>query len=270
VRISTHDGVSLFVDDAGGTGAPVVFQHGLGGDASQTRDVFPASPDLRMFTVECRCHGRSDPGRPEAFALATVSDDVAAFVEQNFNKPIVIGGISMGAAIALRIAVKSPELVKGVILGRPAWLHTVAPPNLSPIRLVADLVVRHGPERAREVFERSSVVRELAVAAPDNLESLRGYFRRPDIALFSRMLAAIAGDGPNVTETELAAIGVPTLVVGTADDLLHPLAFAKALADVIPYAELREITSKVQSRANYALEFGEAIRGFIARHHLGE
>ncbi len=51
-------------------------------------------------------------------SIATFCDDIAAYIEKNLTPPIVIGGISMGAAIALRLAVKRPDLVKALIIAK--------------------------------------------------------------------------------------------------------------------------------------------------------
>ena len=50
------------------------------------------------------------------------ADDVLAFADLRGVERFVVGGISMGAAIALRIAVRHPERVSGLVLARPAWL----------------------------------------------------------------------------------------------------------------------------------------------------
>lgn len=260
-----RDSVTLFVEDQGGQGMPVVFQHGLGGDASQTREVFPRSNDLRMVTVECRCHGRSDAGPVEHFSIATLTADVSNYIEQNFTVPVTVGGISMGAAIGLRLAVKRPDLVRGLVIGRPAWLEASSPENLEPIRAVADLLLEYGPTEGLARFERTEIVRELAIVAPDNLSSLRAYFARRDWRHFGRMLSAIAADGPGVTRTEISTIAVPTVVVGTTDDLIHPLEYARVLAALIPGADLREIVSKRQSRGGYSEAFREVLRDFCSR-----
>ena len=44
-----------------------------------------------------------------------------------------VGGISMGAAIALRIAALRPDLVSALVLARPAWLDANGPENIQPV-----------------------------------------------------------------------------------------------------------------------------------------
>ena len=50
---------------------------------------------------------------------------------EHYNAPLVIGGISMGAAISLKVAVEYPENVLALILVRPAWISDSKPKNLS-------------------------------------------------------------------------------------------------------------------------------------------
>ncbi|MBV8227403.1 MAG: hypothetical protein JO232_19680 [Verrucomicrobia bacterium] len=69
--------------------------------------------------------------------------------------PIVIGGISMGAAISLHLAVHRPEVARGLILARPAWITASAPANQSPNLEVGRLLADLSQENARQAFETS-------------------------------------------------------------------------------------------------------------------
>src|SRR6266481_8331263 len=60
----------LHVDDAGGEGLPVIFQHGLCGDARQTIEAFPQDPRFRRITIEARGHGGSEPAIPRCSQFA--------------------------------------------------------------------------------------------------------------------------------------------------------------------------------------------------------
>ena len=135
---------------------------------------------------------------------------------------------------------------------------------MKPYAVVGDLLMRHSPEDARRLFDESATVAaELARLAPDNLSSLQGFFNRPDPVLFGRLLVAIAGDGPGVSEADIRAIAVPTLVIGHDHDLVHRLADAQALAGLIPSARLRTITAKSQDRVAYRQEFRACLSEFL-------
>ena len=114
-----------------------------------------------------------------------------------------MAGISMGAAISLRLAVHRPEVVRGLILARPAWITASAPANQSPNLEVGRLLADLSQENARRAFETSETARHLAEVAPDNLASLRGFFSREPQAITAALLQAIAADGPGVSEEDL-------------------------------------------------------------------
>ena len=262
-QFTVPHGVALHVDDAGGTGLPVLFQHGLCGDARQTQEAFPGDPAFRRITIEMRGHGASEAGDPQRFSVAAFADDVAAFIKASGLAPVIVGGISMGAAIALRLACKRPELVKGLILARPAWVTDPAPSNMGPNGQVGDLLARLSRQEASSAFLSSPTARQLAHEAPDNLASLKGFFLREPQAVTAQLLQRIAADGPGVTEDEVRGISVPTLIIGHAQDFVHPLAHARALQSLMPSSKLVEITPKARDKNRYILDFHAALTAFL-------
>ena len=54
-----HAGLRFTVSETG-AGRPMLFQHGLCGDAAQPADVFPPASGWRCLTLECRGHGHSE------------------------------------------------------------------------------------------------------------------------------------------------------------------------------------------------------------------
>jgi pimeloyl-ACP methyl ester carboxylesterase len=253
----------LNVDDAGGVGLPVIFQHGLCGDAGQTIEGFPSDLRFRRITIESRGHGRSEAGDPGLLSIRTFAADIVAFIEAHHLSPIVIGGISMGAASTLHIAVHRPEIVKGLILVRPAWIVASAPANNSPNREVGRLLADLSQEDARNRFEAGETARLLAEVAPDNLASLRTFFSREPQATTAALLQSIASDGPGVSEEDLRDLGTPTLIVGHEIDYIHPFSYATALSQLIPRSQLVRITPKAVSKAAYLEDLHKAITNFL-------
>ena len=246
-----------------GEGAPFIFQHGLCGDAAQPGEVFPTDVPFQRMTLECRGHGLSEPGDAGAFGIATFANDVAELIEARGIAPVPLGGISMGAAIALRLAVTRPDLVSALVLARPAWLAADAPTNMRPYAEVGDLLARFPADEARARFDQSETSALLEREAPDNLASLRGFFERAPQTVTASLLTRIARDGPGVTLDQVAKLAVPTLVIGHGQDLLHPFDHAERLAALIPGSELVEITAKGVSRSQYVIEFRAALRNFL-------
>ncbi|CUX71137.1 MULTISPECIES: alpha/beta fold hydrolase [Agrobacterium] len=253
-------GVSLSVSEHG-EGLPFVFQHGLCADADQLIQVFPEDTAYRCLTVECRGHGQSETGPLEDLLIPTFTDDVVGYM-QSLERP-VIGGISMGAAISLRIAVRWPYMIRALILARPAWVTDDAPRSAYPNLFVGQLLSQYDPQDALQRFEMSEVAMDLAEHGPDNLSAIRGFFTREPIEVTSALLTSIAMGGPGVTEDEIKNISVPTLVIGNNRDPVHPLSYARTLAEWIPNASFVEITSKSDSVNAYQRDFKSALAKFL-------
>jgi pimeloyl-ACP methyl ester carboxylesterase len=257
-----HAGIRFSVSETG-EGLPMLFQHGLCGDALQPAEVFPSESGWRCLTLECRGHGHSEAGSPDEFSIATFAEDLVSLIEARNLAPVVVGGISMGAALALRLAVLRPDLVRALVLARPAWTTEAAPFNMQINALVGDLLRRYPPEQAQARFEASEIARNLAINAPDNLASLRSFFSRQPLSVTQDLLCRISADGPGVSRSEIEAIHIPALVIGSARDMIHPLAKAQELATMIPGATLIEITPKAENKDFYRRDFTAALLAFL-------
>jgi pimeloyl-ACP methyl ester carboxylesterase len=256
-----RDGLALALHVQEGEGPIVFLQHGLCGDAAQPAAVFPEG--ARLAVLECRGHGESPAGAVENFSIATFAGDVLAAMSMLGGGPVIVGGISMGAAIAMRIACLAPKRVAGLVIARPAWTTHPAPSNMIP-NLEVGLMLQQPPS-ADEVndFLASATGRMLAVEAPDNLASLTGFFRREPRDVTEELLTRISRDGPGVTDNQLSSLSIPTLVIGHGEDVVHPMAHARYLANLIPAARLVEIPPKTRGREAYESGFRGALGRFI-------
>jgi pimeloyl-ACP methyl ester carboxylesterase len=250
-----------------GDGRTCLFLHGLCGAASQPAEVFPSDTGWRCLTLESRGHGESECGDFADLSIRRFAMDVASFAASLDGPPPVVGGISMGAAIALRLAAMSPEMWSGLILARPAWVAEDAPETLAAHRQIATLLAAHLTEHdsnaARQRFEGTELAKAIARESPDNLASLLGFFDRQPRDQTQALLAAIGHDGPGVGRHEIATLDMPTLIIGTSHDTVHPLAMARELASLVPRSRLAEITSKSENPGAYVTEFSQALRQFL-------
>ena len=259
----SRDGLTFAAYRGNNDGPALLFQHGLCGDSSQTADVMPANMAHRHFALDCRGHGGSQPGPVEQFAIANFTDDLIAFIEQHIEAPCMIGGISMGAAIALRLAVKRPDLVSALILARPAWYFEAAPPNLEPGAEVGRLLASHSAAEARQKFLASPTAAMLKDIAPDNLVSLMNMFERAPQRVTAELLTRISAEGPGVSTADIAALNLPALVIATGEDFVHPVLLADNLAAAIPGAKRVVITSKSVDASAYTREFRATLQNFL-------
>jgi pimeloyl-ACP methyl ester carboxylesterase len=255
-----RDGMRLAVHGGGTEGPALVFQHGLCGDARQVAEAMAGLAPQRWTCVECPGHGASD--MDPAPSIASFADHVAALAE-TLGGPVALGGISMGAAIATRLAVTRPDLVRALVLVRPAWVTEAAPPNMAPNAEVGALLERLPADQAQAVFADSATARDLAATAPDNLASLKGFFTRDPLADTARLLTAISADGPGITPGDLEVLSLPTLVCATSEDAIHPAAHAEALARMIPKSRLVHLPPKGRDKPAHLAALAAAMRQFL-------
>src|SRR5678816_3082409 len=125
-----HDSIAFHYEESG-SGLPFVFQHGLGADVTQPFGLFTPPRGLRLIALDVRAHGLTAPlGGPAKLCFRTFAEDLLALFDHLRLERAVVGGISMGAALALHFAVRWPERVLGLVLSRPAWLEKPCPWNL--------------------------------------------------------------------------------------------------------------------------------------------
>jgi pimeloyl-ACP methyl ester carboxylesterase len=255
-----HDGLRLAVHGSGNRGPTLVFQHGLGGDAGQVAEAMSGLAPQRWVCLECPGHGASDMSSTPS--ITSFADHVAALI-RTLPSPVILGGISMGAAIATRLAVISPELLRALVLVRPAWVTKAAPANMTPNAEVGALLSRLPASEAREVFANSPTARRLANAAPDNLTSLMGFFNRQPQQDTARLLTTISADGPGISPADLGKLQLPVLVCATSEDAIHPASHAETLAALIPQARLVLLPPKGRDKPAHLAALAAEMAGFF-------
>ena len=269
-----RDGIVFHYLDIG-QGTPFVFQHGIGGDASQPSGLFRPPWGIRLLCLDARAHGQTQPlDDPSALTFGGFGDDLVALLDHLGVGQAVIGGISMGAGVALNVAVRYPERVAGLVLSRPAWLDGPMPPeNVGRYAAIARLlraVAAAGDQglalrRAVAELEASDDYRGLLTSSPDTAQSLRGQLTNERAVAAVARLERLPADRPLADLRAAGAIRVPTLVLAHRQDPVHRFAFGEALACAIPGARLAELTPKSIARERHAAEVQGYLEGFLSR-----
>ena len=166
MAIFERDGLTFFYRDEG-AGLPLVFQHGLGGDVSQPFSLYRPPPGVRLIAFDCRAHGATRPlGDMRKVSMATFADDLVALLDHLAIARAVVGGISMGAALALVVALRYPERLLGLVLARPAWIDRPLPDNVRVFIHVAQHILQHGVSEGLESFRATPEYRAIRDEAP--------------------------------------------------------------------------------------------------------
>jgi pimeloyl-ACP methyl ester carboxylesterase len=235
----------------------VIFQHGIGGDVRQpgrfldpARLAIPAD-ELPIVHADFRAHGQSDLGRIECLSIRTLANDLGKLLDHLELESAFVGGISMGAAAALRLAVEHPERCRGLVLSRPAWadgpMSAVAREALA---LIARLLTAGDWQvSALPSLEQSEVLRDVAQQCPDAAKSLRGHIEgvlaRPETreAAVARLERLPVSPGLDDVDA-LRGVSCPVLVLAAHGDPIHPFECARRIARLLPNSYLVPIAPK--------------------------
>jgi pimeloyl-ACP methyl ester carboxylesterase len=126
-RITTAPGESLQIVRAG-SGKPVVLLPGLFGCAFGFRHLLELLPQRgnRVTVIEPLAIGSSSRPEKANYSLTAQADRVAMAIRKLEPEPVVLVAHSVSASIALRLAVRHPELVSAVVLLDGGPMETVA------------------------------------------------------------------------------------------------------------------------------------------------
>ncbi len=240
----TRDGITFNYRDTI-EGIPFVFQHGLGGDVTQPLGIYRPAAGVRLIAFDMRGHGQTYPlGRVEKLSIATLAGDLVALLDFFQIDRAVVGGISLGSAVAASVALRFPDRVRALVLSRPAWLEGPVPENVRIYALIARLIRQWGAVQGLERFRSTAEFQAMERESPDCSQSLCGQFEQPRAEEFVARLERLAADTPVTSREDYRTIRAPTLILGSRQDPIHPWTYAEALAQLIPGAELRELTPK--------------------------
>lgn len=242
-----------------------VFQHGMGGNRRQPLGYLPSHAHADIVAMDARGHGDSTDligeGRQQFNVFA---DDVVALLDHLGVERAVVGGISLGAAVALNVTIRYPERVRGLVLCRPAWLDKPQDElNSSAYAYIADLLDHHGGEEALPTLEKHPAYREIRERSAAAGQSLRHQITRPRAAVNADMLRQLPASTPVADSDEWKGITVPTLVIGHTDDPLHRWDIAVRTSELIAGASLVRVPSKDDDADAFQAQISRVASAFL-------
>jgi pimeloyl-ACP methyl ester carboxylesterase len=260
------DGVRFYYHSVG-DGIPFFFQHGLGADVAQPFGLINPPAGFRLVAFDCRFHGQtSAPGDDKNISLSLFADDLRALMDYLNIERAVVGGISMGAAIALNFTLRFPERVLGLIMQRPAWLAEPNRRNAEIFGFVAKLIRELDTQSGAEALKRSQLYADILAESPDCANSLVLQLSNSRAKAAIAPLERIPLDAPNHDPEEWRQVKVPTLVLANRQDPIHPFEFGEILAREIPGAQFHELTAKSVSVERYRADSQKYIEQFLKKN----
>jgi 3-oxoadipate enol-lactonase len=219
--------------DIAGEGVPLVFIHQVATDRRlwhYQQSIFYRR--YRLITVDIMGHGQGS-WPPEEFCLERTAVHVQTLLERLKAGPAFLIGVSMGAAIAMRIALSDPLLVRGLILISP-WSHP-SEHTRSLVERLFRLAEAGDMSTHTDLFLRYVLPAAFFACHGQEVERLRGLAMEQDAkAVAYTWAACMAAD----LSDRLRAIHAPSLVIAGLNDLFTPPYLARAVADGLSEVEL--------------------------------
>jgi pimeloyl-ACP methyl ester carboxylesterase len=223
-----------------GTGPALVLAHGFGGSARNWRPQLRAlKSELTVHLYDARGHARSPAiasaaeARPEA-----VVADFAAVADAASAAPLIAGGLSMGAATALRFALARPERVRALVLMAPPAGPSSGRGISASALAFAQAIEREGLDAAGARFAWGPN----AGLDPQGAGWVRAGFLEHDAQSLAHLLREYVArlETPAEMAGALALLSAPVLlIVGERDAASLPT--AHELAAALPDARLEVI-----------------------------
>ncbi|MCA1823536.1 MAG: alpha/beta hydrolase [Frankia sp.] len=218
-----------------GDGDPVtVFGHGLAAGIDETRPLGSAVAGTKVF-LHFRGHGGSDPPRPAGWSYRALAMDLRAVADAVAATRAV--GVSMGAGALLALLAATPDRFERCVFYLPGALD--APRTGAAVARLSALAA------AVAAGDVAGIAAHLAAELPPDVRMASGvpaYLRKRARALTGTAVAdalrALPAEVPLTDTAVLRRVSAPSLVVGEADDDVHPVEVARELADALPDARL--------------------------------
>lgn len=146
---------------------------------------------------------------------------------------IIVGGVSIGAAVALEWASDHPDRVVAVLAALPAWTGSpTAAPAAASATFTASQLRAHGLE---------AVTAQMTASSPPWLaDELSRSWRAQWPDLPSALEEAAAYHAPDADV--LARIRTPVGIAAAVDDAVHPFTVAKEWTAALPTAQMSELS----------------------------
>jgi len=245
-----------------------VLLHGLGGDRAQPLSLIrPVLPEGAVIHApDVRAHGASTLVGTD-FSLDTLAAELVPGLPSG---PLTVLGISMGAALALRLAVRGDLDIERLVFIRPAFTDEPLPDNLADFPVMGRLLKSKrslpwasGARRAERAYRRTDGYRALAATSPLGADGAIEQFRKPLAAERASRLIEIPRNVA-FTATEIASVDAPATVIAAERDPVHPLSVANLWADGLG-ADLVTVPARDDSLRTYIAASRAAIANALAR-----
>lgn len=240
-----HEGRRIVYDVYGSGDDVIVYAHGLLLSSELHRGFAKRLADKghRVVLVDLLGHGRSDqPTHAAEYRIDRYAEQIIGLLDHLGLDDVTLGGLSLGANVALFTATRHPERVRALVIEMPVmeWAVPAAALVFTPLLLTAhyaqallrplSFVAKRAP---RTGFGPLDAVLDGASTPPEVMSAV----------LHGILVGPVA---PTIDDRR--RITAPTLIVGHRHDLVHPMDDAENLAEAIANSRIVQTQTALDFR----------------------
>lgn len=234
------NGCDLYYEESG-EGVPILLIHPAGATASTWGSGTGELARIgRVIAYDRRGYARSAGG--SARSMSTHTSDAAAILEQLGASPAVVVGTSAGAAIAVDLAVRRPDVVRVVVAHEFPWRYARHPPSVSQVAALVRIgllaLLGRDTEAADTLLRSAYAYRDGGSAWDAFPEEWRRVGRENAKASLVDFRNSI---GVYPSRTELGTVEVPVVCSYGERSPDHMARLVRSLASAIPTASALRI-----------------------------
>lgn len=251
----TNRGRRLAYRSYGAGPRTIVLTHGLLMDSRMYTKLGPtlAARGHRVVAVDMLGHGSSDqPYDMTAYSMPQFGSDVVALLDHLDVDQAVVGGTSLGANVALEVAVGWPARVRALVLEMPVLENALPAAAAAFVPLALALRVSQ-----RTMGVVAAITRKIP-RTHFLVDTMIDFVRRDPAASIAVLDGLIFGRvAPPIDERR--KLTQPTLVIGHPSDPIHPFSDADRIARELPHARIVKASSIAEWRVRPAKLDGELL-----------
>jgi non-heme chloroperoxidase len=256
-RVALPNGVQLEIAEQGARDGPaVVLLHGITDSRLSYEPMWHRLPrHWHTIAVSLRGHGESD--RPQRYTTPEMAGDVALLAETLQLEPMIVVGHSMGAAVAMQLAIDRPDLMRALV-GMGAFASFSDKPGLQSYRETEIEDLRDPiPDRVAREFQLSTLNGPFDAAM---LEMMVRESRKVPARVWRAAFDGLLADS---FRAGLPTLTMPVLLLWGSADAFVPRADCDTLRSVLPAAQLQ-----VYEGAGHALHWEQPARAASDLHRF--
>lgn len=243
-----------------GEGLPFLLLHGLGDGLELALEMYQKAEGIKLVLLDQRGHGSSEHDfNPMTFD--ELARDAIGLMDYLGITNFFVGGLSMGAGVALNVTVHHENRILGLILIRSSSTDKPMKPE---IQEWFGTVINYLPlKNGKQLFKTDLIYHSIKKKYPRAINTFNRYFNDPASVKYYQKFIDIPKDTPIKNIKELAQLQLPVLILANRYDVIHPIEYSLFYKNNIKNATYFELPPKNIDAEMHSQELNKAVNEFL-------